>query len=93
MQENVTLVFFGGPERKKTNFGHFKLLDILRKKRKIDSFSFKTVPGQYNWLKCVEILPTRLPKVISSEKSKFGHFKLLDIMHKKTENWIIHSQN
>ena len=77
------LSFFGGPERKKTNFGHFKLLDILRKKRKIDLFRFKTDSGQYNWLKCVEILPTRLPKVISSEKSNFGHIKLFDIMHKK----------
>ena len=75
--------FFGGPERKKTNFGHFKLLDILRKKRKIGLFPFKTDSGQYNWLKCVEIRPTRLSKVISSEKSNFGHFKLLDIMHKK----------
>ena len=75
--------FFRGPERKKTNFGHFKLLDILRKKWKIDLFSFKTDSGQYNWLKCVENLPTRLPKVISSEKLNFGHFKLLDIMHKK----------
>ena len=77
------LSFFGGPERKKTNFGHFKLLDILRKKRKIDLFSFKTDSGQYKWLKCVEILPNRLLEVISSEKLNFGHFKLLDIMPKK----------
>ena len=64
----------------KTNFGHFKLLDILRKKRKIDFSSLKSDSGPFDWLKHEEILPSRLPKVISSKSSNFGHFKLLDIL-------------
>ena len=38
----------------KSNFGRFKLLDILeilRKKQKIDFFSFKSDSSQYNRLK------------------------------------------
>ena len=54
-------------------FRTFQIIEhFAQKKQKIDLLSLKTDSGQYNWLKRVEIRPTRLPKVISSEKSNFG---------------------
>ena len=64
----------------KLNLKHFKLSDILHSNWKIEWLKLHKF-NHFN--QC--ILPSVLPKVIQNGKIDFRYFKLVDILHKKSE--------